>query len=150
MDLVHDRAPAAGEVVTRAGLVLVFGWFGLLKVADASPVGALLSATIPFVEPHALLVGLGVVEVLLALALAVLRDSVLVPLLLVGHLVGTFLAFAMAPGIVFRDGNPLLVTTEGEFVLKNVVLIGALLTLVGQVARRHRVAVDGAGTAPGD
>ena len=39
-----------------------------------------------------------------------------------GHLAGTFLVLIMQPQLAFQDGNPLLLTTIGEFVVKNVVL----------------------------
>lgn len=42
---------------------------------------------------------------------------------LVGHLTGTFLVLVTQPGVAFQDGNPQLLATEGEFVVKNLVLI---------------------------
>jgi hypothetical protein len=40
--------------------------------------------------------------------------------------------------VTFRDGNPFLLTVEGEFVVKNLVLISAAL-VVGTTVRRKRV-----------
>jgi putative oxidoreductase len=36
------------------------------------------------------------------------------------------------PDIAFQKGNPLLLTTEGEFVIKNLVMIAAGLVLLGR------------------
>jgi hypothetical protein len=41
------------------------------------------------------------------------------------------------PGIAFQDGNPLLLTVEGEFVIKNLVLITAAM-VVGSTVRPVR------------
>jgi hypothetical protein len=42
---------------------------------------------------------------------------------------GTFLVLVLLPGIAFRGGNPLLLTVEGEFVIKNLVLLSAGLVI---------------------
>jgi putative oxidoreductase len=58
---------------------------------------------------------------------------------LVGHLTGTFLVLVTQPQVAFQDGNPLLLTTEGEFVVKNLVLIaGALLVAAALPPARRR------------
>ena len=41
------------------------------------------------------------------------------------QLAGTFLALVVLPSDCFQDNNPLLLTTTGEFVVKNIVLISA-------------------------
>lgn len=50
-------------------------------------------------------------------------------LVLAVHLSGTFLTFFMAPQLMFQHGGPMLLTADGEFVLKNLVLISAVLLL---------------------
>jgi uncharacterized membrane protein YkgB len=45
-------------------------------------------------------------------------------------LIGTFISFFLAPAIVFQNNNPLLLTMEGQFVLKNLVLLGAAIVMV--------------------
>jgi uncharacterized membrane protein YkgB len=55
---------------------------------------------------------------------------------LVAHLAGTFLTFVMLPELMFRGGNPLLLTELGEFVTKNLVLIAATLVLIAHTHRR--------------
>lgn len=54
-------------------------------------------------------------------------------LLLVTQLIGTFLVLMVRPDLAFQNGNQLLLTTEGEFVVKNLVLISAGLTVGSQV-----------------
>jgi uncharacterized membrane protein YkgB len=58
-------------------------------------------------------------------------------LLFVAQMVGTFVTFVVLPEVTFQDGNPLLLTVEGEFVAKNLVLLSAAL-VVGTTVRRRR------------
>ncbi len=129
--LVERLAPAA----LRLSLAVLFVWFGALKLSGDSPVLALVSATVPWVAPHLLMTVLGAVEVLLGLGLAVGYGERVLLLVLAGHLAGTFLSFVMAPELVFQGGNPLLLTADGEFVLKNLVLVTGALLLAARGSR---------------
>lgn len=120
----------------RAALGVVFAWFGALKLAGASPVEELVAATLPFVDVGIAMPVLGVVEVVLGLALAAGVLPRLTLLVLAGHLSGTFLTFLTASDLMWQDGNPLALTTEGEFVAKNVVFIAAALVLIAHHSRR--------------
>lgn len=57
-------------------------------------------------------------------------------LLFVAQMAGTFVTFLVLPEVTLRDGNPLLLTVEGEFVVKNLVLISAAM-VVGTTIRRQ-------------
>jgi len=127
-----------GPLALRLSLALVFVWFGMLKVTGDTPVEGLIGATLPFLSSDITVPVLGVVEIAIGLAVAVGKAARVVLLVLAGHLVGTFLSFATAPGLMVSDGNPLLLTADGEFVLKNLVLISAALVLVGREARGSR------------
>jgi putative oxidoreductase len=109
---------------------VLFVWFGGLKMAGASPVSALVADTLPWADPQVVVPALGAVEVLLGFGLVTGRALHLVLPILAAHLAGTFLTFVMLPAVMFRDRNPLLLTTDGEFVAKNLVLIGATLVLL--------------------
>ncbi|MFP5283296.1 MAG: DoxX family membrane protein [Actinomycetes bacterium] len=127
-------------LLLRVSLGVVFVWFGALKVANATPVGELVAGTVPWVDPNWFVPALGGVEVVLGLALLVGRWLTLVSAVLIGHLCGTFLVLLMQPELAFQNGNPLLLTTIGEFVIKNVVLISAGLVLASKLrepAARH-------------
>jgi putative oxidoreductase len=122
-------------IALRLSLAVVFVWFGALKVVGHSPVHDLLVATLPFLPADVVVPALGVVEVVLGLAVAsgVFRRVTLV--VLVGHLAGTFLTFVTATTLMLDDGNPLALTADGEFVVKNLVLISAALVLIGVYSR---------------
>jgi uncharacterized membrane protein YkgB len=117
----------------RVSLGVVFVWFGALKVANVTPVGELVAGTLPFVDPAWFVPVLGGVEVALGLGLLLGRLITVVSAVLVAHLCGTFLVLVMQPQLAFQNGNPLLLTTIGEFVIKNVVLISAALVLAARM-----------------
>ena len=138
--LAADLERRAVDVLRRVGLTLlrislgvVFVWFGALKVANVTPVGELVAGTLPFVDPTWFVPFLGGVEVALGLGLLLGRAITVVSAVLVAHLCGTFLVLVMQPGLAFQNGNPLLLTTIGEFVIKNVVLIASALVLAARL-----------------
>ncbi len=120
----------------RLSLGVVFIWFGALKVFDATPVADLVAQTVPFLDRDWFVPALGAVEVALGIALIIGRWLTAVSIVLVGHLAGTFLVLVTQPDVAF-DGNPLMLTTIGEFVVKNVVLISAALVLASRLRDRR-------------
>jgi uncharacterized membrane protein YkgB len=132
---------ARAVTLLRGSLGLVFVWFGALKVADLTPVADLVARTVPWLDRHLLLASLGTAEVVLGVALWLGRGLRWVAAIALAHLLGTFLVLVVQPQAAFQAGNPLLLTTEGEFVVKNLVLITACLVLMAadQPRRsRHR------------
>jgi putative oxidoreductase len=123
----------------RVSLGAVFVWFGLLKIFEVSPVSDLVARTVYWVDPDVIVPLLGVFEVTVGTLLLLGRALRLTLLLFVAQMVGTFLTFFVLPNVTFRDGNPFLLTVEGEFVVKNLVLISAAL-VVGTTVRRAKVA----------
>jgi uncharacterized membrane protein YkgB len=127
----------------RLSIALVFIWFGALKITRTSPVGELVAATIPFLDPGWFVPALGFVEVLLGLGLLVRWPLRLVIPTLVAHLAGTFLVLLARPDLAFQHGNPLMLTTIGEFVVKNLVLIAGGLVLASRLTARNSSATAG-------
>jgi uncharacterized membrane protein YphA (DoxX/SURF4 family) len=141
-----DRAVEVNQRVAptllRLALAAVFVWFGALKLVGSSPVHELIAATLPFVDADLSVPVLGVVEIVIGLALAAGVFPRITLLVLCGHLAGTFLTFVTASELMWSD-SPLELTADGEFVVKNLVLITAALVLIGWYSRRgaeHRTA----------
>lgn len=122
----------------RLTLGLIFLWFGGLKLFGASPVMNILEHTYWFLPVGAFAVAIGVWEVLIGLGLMSKRALRCAVVLLCMHLAGTFVALALAPALFFQDGNPLRLTVEGEFVVKNMVLIAAALVIGGHEVKPLR------------
>jgi putative oxidoreductase len=137
-----ERAEAAfiglagrfGVPALRVTLALTFLWFGALKITNDTPVADFVANTvnwIPGVSGSWFVPFLGVVEVLLGAALLFNRGLRVVLPLLFAHLVGTFLALVTQPDVTFQGGNPVMLTTEGEFVIKNLILLSAVVVIYG-------------------
>ncbi|GGS47121.1 DoxX family protein [Actinokineospora fastidiosa] len=114
----------------RVSLGVVFVWFGALKITGTTPVADLVAGTVPWLEPTALVVGLGLTEVVLGIAMVIGRQVKWVALLVAAHLCGIFLTLVVQPSVAFQTGNPLLLTMTGEFVVKNLVLLTAALVVM--------------------
>jgi putative oxidoreductase len=124
----------------RLALGAIFLWFGALKVLGVSPVLSLVQQTYSFVPVHPFFFVLGFWEVGIGFGLIFKRALRVTLILLCFHLLGTFLALLQAPSLFFLHDNPLWLTTEGEFVVKNLVLVAAGLVIGGhQVTPRTRV-----------
>jgi uncharacterized membrane protein YkgB len=132
-----------GILALRVALAVVFIWFGVLKVIDRSPVEDLVASTIywPPAE-HTFVRILGVWEIIVGIGLLVPVALRLTLLLFWAQMAGTFLVLVVQPDVSFQGDNPLLLTTEGEFVIKNLVLIAAGLA-VGSTLRRRRLHESG-------
>jgi uncharacterized membrane protein YkgB len=122
----------------RLAVGAVFIWFGALKIANATPVGDFVANTLPWIDRAVLVPTLGVFEVILGLALVTGKLLTLVCAALVAHLTGTFLSLVMQPDVTFQNGNPLMLTTEGEFVVKNLVFIAAGLVIAARFHQREK------------
>ena len=121
-------------VLLRLSLGAIFIWFGALKIMNITPVAALVAGTVPWVDRSWFVPALGVVEVVVGAAMIAGRWLTVVSCVLIAHLAGTMLVLVMQPNVAFQHGNPLLLTTEGEFVVKNIVLISASLVLAARLS----------------
>ncbi len=126
-----------GIRLIRVSLGVVFIWFGILKLIGRSPVAQLVAQTVYWVRPGVVVPFLGIWETLVGLGLLLGRVLRLTLSLFWLLLAGTFLVLLLRPDIAFQDGNPFLLTTEGEFVIKNLVLIAGGL-VVGSTVRQSR------------
>ena len=126
-----------GPSVLRYALGVVFVWFGALKVLGVSPAGDLVAATV-YVVPAGLFVPfLGIWEVLIGLCLFFRRFIRVGILLLAFQMPGTFLPIVLLPEVVFT-AFPYGLTVEGQYIVKNLVIIGAALVVGGHVREELR------------
>ena len=115
----------------RLALGSIFLWFGALKIFGSSPVAVLIQETYSFMPIHVFMFVLGVWEIVIGIGIMLKRALRCVLILLCVHLLGTFTAIWFNPGIFFVQGVPLCLTVDGEFVMKNLVLITAALVIAG-------------------
>lgn len=122
----------------RVSLAIVFIWFGALKIAGVTPVAGLVANTVYWLDPSWFVPLLGVFEVVVGLGLLLRRALRVVLALFVLQMLGTFLVLMVQPDVAFQDSNPLLLTTEGEFVVKNLVLLSAGLLIGSRLNKLPR------------
>jgi uncharacterized membrane protein YkgB len=122
----------------RLALGSVFLWFGALKIFANSPVTSLIRETYTFVPVNIFILVLGVWEMLIGIGIILKRVLRCVLILLCVHLVGTFTAMWLKPSLFFVQGFPFCLTGDGEFVIKNLVLITAALVIAGHEVKPLR------------
>lgn len=132
-----------GIHLLRWTLALVFIWFGGLKLIGASPATDLVVRTVFWLPPHLAVLVIGVWEVAIGVGLLFTAPLILrITLLLLWlQMAGTFQVLVLLPEAAFQGGNPLLPTMEGQYVIKNLVLIAGGL-VIGSTVRRKEVAED--------
>lgn len=126
-----------GSTLLRYAIGVVFVWFGALKAIGVSPAGDLVAATVYFVPADLFVPILGVWEVTIGLCLLYRRLIRIGILLLAAQMPGTFLPLILLPDVVFTV-FPYGLTIEGQYIVKNLVLISAALVVGGTVRSRQR------------
>lgn len=125
----------------RVSLAIVFIWFGALKVFDVTPVTDLVARTVYWFDPEWVVPVLGAFEILVGVGLLFRIALRAVLALFAAQMIGTFLVLVLLPEVSFQDGNPLLLTVEGEFVVKNLVLLSAGMVVGATVRTRDAFAL---------
>ena len=155
-----------GQTMSRYGLVIALAWIGFGKyvkmesrvLIEHSP---LMSWILHVFSSTTVGRGLGTMEILAALLIAVRplwpRASAVGSALAVVLFLGTLSFLFTTPGVVatHADGIPVLSALPGQFLLKDLVLMGAALWTLGESmgARRFRPRVGESvlvGSTPGE
>lgn len=124
-----------GFPVVRIGIGVVFVWFGALKLIDLSPAAELVAQTVFFLPPELFVPILGVWEMAIG-ACFLYRPLIRIGILLLFlQMPGTFLPLVVVPEAVFTV-FPHGLTLEGQYIIKNFVIIGAALVIGGTVRQR--------------
>jgi len=123
-----------GLRILRVGLGVVFLWFGVLKFFPGmSPAEALIEETVRWaVDPALFKPLLAVWECAIGIGLILRRCCRLTLLALFAHMAGTFMPLFTCPHAVWSE-FPHALTLEGQYILKNIVLIGAAIVLFGSL-----------------
>lgn len=122
-----------GLTILRIGLGVIFFWFGALKLFPGmSPAEDLVRNSVPLVNPDWFLIVLAVWEMAIGLGLIFGVWMRLTLLLLFLQMPGTALPLVTLPGAVWTQ-FPFGLTLEGQYIVKNLALIGAGIVLGGTV-----------------
>lgn len=127
-----------GLIIMRIGLGIVFFWFGALKlVPGLSPAEQLVRDTVYFVNPDSFIYVLAIWEMLIGLGLIFGKFMRVTLLLLFLQMPGTALPLLILPEVTWT-AFPYGLTLEGQYIVKNLALIGGGLVL-GATVRGGRL-----------
>jgi uncharacterized membrane protein YkgB len=117
----------------RLGLGIIFVWFGALKLFPGlSPAESLVRNTIYFFNPDFFLPILALWEVLIGIGflsgLFTIKFQRATILLLFLQMFGTALPLVLLPEVVWEK-FPFVLTLEGQYIIKNLAIIGSALVL---------------------
>jgi len=130
-----------GLLILRISLGIVFLWFGMLKFFKGlSPAEDLVRNTVYFFDPDFFLPVLAAWESLIGIGLITGKFLRVTILLLFLQMPGTALPLLILPEKVWTV-FPYGLTLEGQYIVKNLVLIGAGL-VIGATVRGGRILND--------
>jgi len=125
-----------GYEFLQIALGIVFIWFGILKPFHLSPASDLVAQTVYWVDPSWFIPFLGWWEVIIGLCL-LYRPLIRVGIFLMAvQMVGTFLPLILLPQVVYGSGFMQL-TLAGQYIIKNLVLIGAAMVIASRLRDEH-------------
>ncbi|MEY3625363.1 MAG: hypothetical protein RL696_744 [Actinomycetota bacterium] len=117
----------------RFAIGAVFIWFGALKtIGELSPAYDLVAATVYWLTPEIIVPLLGLWEVAIGLAFLFPPLTRIAILLLALQMPGTFLPLVLLPEVCFTI-FPFGLTLEGQYIVKNLVIIGSALVIGSRV-----------------
>ena len=120
------------DYLVRIPLFIIFFWFGFLKIIDLSPAQQFVQDTVywmPFLSAADWTVVIGVWEVFIAVFFLFKRTTFIAMILLMIQMTGTFLPLVILPEVTFQNSNPLLPTLEGQYIIKNIIIITSALII---------------------
>ena len=124
-----------GLLILRIGLGIVFLWFGLLKFFPGlSPAETLVRNTVYFINPEIFIPILALWETIIGIGLITGKYIRTTLLLLFLQMPGTALPLFILPDVVWT-AFPYGLTLEGQYIVKNLVLIGAGF-VIGSAVRK--------------
>ena len=134
---IASRMEQHGYYLLRVAMGIVFIWFGILKPLGLSPAEAFVARATAWIPVPGFLYILAVWEVAIGVCFLSKRLVGYGVLLLFLHMPGTLL-----PLITLREETwaqfPFALTLEGQYIIKNLVLIAAGIVLGGKLKHRLR------------
>ena len=130
-----------GEPAARISLFVIFFWFGILKPLGLSPAEPLVLKTVdwmPLLSAGQWLVVIGWWEVAIGVFFLFRKTTRVAIGLLFLQMSGTFMPLFILPEITFQEnGIPFLPTLEGQYIIKNIIIISAALVIGGNLGTKR-------------
>jgi uncharacterized membrane protein YphA (DoxX/SURF4 family) len=135
-----------GVTLLRWSIGVIFVWFGALKLvpglspADEIATKTAMALTFNLFSEDFVRTALAVLEIAIGLGLLLGRFLRLTLLLLFAQMAGTLTPLFLFPERIWSD-FPFVLTLEGQYILKNAVLISAGI-VIGATVRGGRIVVE--------
>jgi uncharacterized membrane protein YkgB len=121
--------------IARLALIVVFFWFGILKVLELSPaqplVTALLVKTLPFWGSDSFMFWFGWFEMLIGICFLFPKTNRLLIPIFGLHMLMTSLPLFILPTLTWSAF--LVPTMEGQYIIKNLVLVALVVALISRM-----------------
>ena len=140
-ELISSFMRRWGIIALRVSLGIIFIWFGILKplgISAAIPLVKSTTSWMPLFGPDGWVNIIGWWEVAIGVCFLFRKTLRLAIALLAMQMVGTFLPLFILPEVTFQKGMaPFAPTLEGQYIVKNLLIISAAL-VVGGTVRKHK------------
>lgn len=121
--------------MAHVAIFIVFFWFGILKVFGDSPanpiVAELLEKTLPFITFEQFILLFGIYEMIIGITFLIPGLERVAIALLLPHMATTAMPLILLPAITWQAF--LVPTLEGQYIIKNVVIIALALSLAAHL-----------------
>ena len=127
-----------GVLFLRISLGLVYLWFGALKLfPGASPASEIIRQSFEFMPADVFIPAIGILEILIGLGFLSGIFLRVVILMMFFQMIGALSPIVLEPGAVWQS-FPFVLTLEGQYMVKNVVLISAAI-IIGATVRQEDI-----------
>lgn len=130
------------EPALRISFGIIFIWFGILKPFGLSAAEDLLKSTVvwlPLGTPEFWLIVIGWWEVVIGFTFLFSKTTKIAIGLLFLQMFGTFMPLFVLPDVTFQNGFFFTPTLEGQYIIKNVMIISAALALGGMFSKKNKI-----------
>jgi len=138
---ISDFMARWGTPAVRFSFAVIFIWFGILKPFGASSAAPLVKATVPWLPFFGVDAWVGIIgwwEVAIGICFMFRKTIRVAIALLFLQMVGTFMPLVLLPEVTFQAGKiPWGPTLEGQYIIKNLMIISAALVVGGTLRRGH-------------
>ena len=137
-DTIVELMGRIGMPLLRIGIGVIFIWFGVLKPLGLSPAAELLANTVYWWTPEIVVPAIGWWEVAIGITFLIPQLTRVAIFLLAVQMPGTFLPLVLLPEVCFTV-IPWGLTLEGQYIVKNLVIIGAALVIGSTIETKRRL-----------
>lgn len=141
MDIFRIFAQRHAVLLSRIAIAVVYFWFGVLKFIGASPaeplVEELFEKTLAWAMPFSMFYALfAVFEMAIGILILIKKFDRVTILLIGAHLITTALPLFVLPAATWSGF--LIPTLVGQYILKNVLIVSAVVTIAGATSETQK------------